>query len=134
MKYLLDTNTVSAWAKRSSPAVLRKMLALSPSELGISALVEHELRYGLALHPQWKAGPAVEALLGTIEIIPFGSEQARCAAEIRADLSRRGQPIGPYDVLIAAAALANKLTLVTHNTREFSRVTGLELEDWIEPS
>ena len=63
-------------------------------------------------------------------ILPFGREEVKSAAAIRADLENRGTPIGPYDVLIAGTALANRSVLVTHNTREFERVEGLRLEDW----
>jgi tRNA(fMet)-specific endonuclease VapC len=65
-----------------------------------------------------------------INIIPFGPEEAKCAADIRVRLEPKGRPIGPYDVLIAASALMRKWTLVTHNTKEFERVDGLKLEDW----
>jgi tRNA(fMet)-specific endonuclease VapC len=62
--------------------------------------------------------------------LPFGIDEVRCAASIRANLEKKGTPIGPYDVLIAGTALSNKGILVTHNTKEFERVEGLQLEDW----
>jgi tRNA(fMet)-specific endonuclease VapC len=65
-----------------------------------------------------------------VNILPFDEAQAKCAATVRATLERQGKPIGPQDVLIAATALANQGVLVTHNTGEFSRVAGLDLEDW----
>jgi tRNA(fMet)-specific endonuclease VapC len=64
------------------------------------------------------------------ELVVFGDDDARCAAEARAVLAVSGTPIGPYDILIAGQALARDLTLITHNTREFSRVRGLRIEDW----
>jgi tRNA(fMet)-specific endonuclease VapC len=71
-----------------------------------------------------------QCFLATFHSLPFDDEAALIFAKIRADLQRQGQPIGPYDMQIAAIALANDLTLVTHNTREFSRVNGLKLADW----
>ncbi len=63
-------------------------------------------------------------------VLPFGPPEAASAAQIRADLGRQGMKIGPHDVLIAATALANNVTLVTHNTDEFSRIAGLKMVDW----
>ena len=65
-----------------------------------------------------------------VNIISFGQTEAKCAASIRIKLEKQGNPIGPYDILIAASALANNSTLVTHNTREFERVSGLKIDDW----
>jgi tRNA(fMet)-specific endonuclease VapC len=129
VKYLLDTNIISAWAKRSSQAVLDAFLRHSPAELATSSLVEHELRYGLALNPVARVAPAVLALLDELRVLPFDSACATQAAQLRASLGRAGQPIGPYDALIAATALTHDLVLVTHNTREFARVPGLKLEN-----
>ena len=72
----------------------------------------------------------LEQLSGTVNMLPFGKKEAEQAAAIRARLERQGLPIGPYDVLIAATALSNHCTLVTHNAKEFSRVEGLQIEDW----
>ena len=130
MKYLLDTNIVSAWAKQSSPAVLKKMLGLSPDQLAISAMVQHELLFGLALAPRIRSAVPTHEFLAIVTILPFTSACALRAADLRANLSKRGQPIGPYELLIAATALAHDLIMVTHNTAEFSRVDGLQLEDW----
>lgn len=131
MKYLLDTNIVSAWAKRSVPALLSKMLNLSPDQLAISSLVQHELLFGLALMPQVRSAAPTREFLRSISVLPFDTACAERAATLRADLSRRGQPIGPYDLLIAATALEHDLTMVTHNTREFQKVESLRVEDWL---
>lgn len=66
----------------------------------------------------------------SFQVLPFDADDARVAAELRVELRRLGRPIGPFDALIAGQALARKLTLITHNTREFSRVEGLTIEDW----
>ena len=74
--------------------------------------------------------PSTEQFLATVAVLPFDAIASRCAAEIRHELERGGQGIGPLDTLIAATAFANNATLVTHNVREFGRVQGLKLVDW----
>jgi tRNA(fMet)-specific endonuclease VapC len=130
MHYLLDTNIVSIWARQTSPGLLEKLLATPPADLCISVLVEHELRFGIALTPGTRAGELTLRLLEVLPSIPFGSAEAQRAAGLRSKLSRIGKPIGPYDLLIAATALEHQLTIVTHNVREFRRVEGLVVEDW----
>ncbi len=130
MRYLLDTNAVSVWARQTSPRLLNRLLATPPADLCISVLVEHELRFGFALTPGTRAEELTMRLLEVLPSIPFGSAEAQRAAYLRSRLSRLGKPIGPYDLLIAATALENQLTLVTQNLREFRRVEGLVVEDW----
>jgi len=130
MRYLLDTNIVSVWARQTSPRLLNKLLATPPADLCISVLVEHELRFGFALTPGTRAEDLTIRLLEALPSIPFGSAEAQRAANLRSKLSRIGKPIGPYDLLIAATALEHQLTIVTHNLREFRRVEGLVVEDW----
>ena len=129
--YLLDTHIISAWARRSHPALMRRMLAVAPSDLAISVLVEHELHCGFARNPLVKSWPLVEALLALIPSLPLTRPIANRAADLRSDLAAAGPPIGPYDLLIAATALEHGATLVIHNTREFARVPGLMVEDWL---
>jgi tRNA(fMet)-specific endonuclease VapC len=124
------TLVIPYWARQTSPMLLKQLLATPPAELRISALVEHELRFGFALTPGTRAEELTLRLLEVIPGIPFGSAEARRAAVLRSGLARIGKPIGPYDVLIAATALEHQLTLVTHNVREFRRVEGLAVEDW----
>jgi tRNA(fMet)-specific endonuclease VapC len=129
---LLDTNTISYYL-RGDPKVVPRLQALAPAETGVPAIVAYELRYGLLRLPDAVAKPrlaAVEALLRAMWIAPFDDECARLAASIRADLERRGKPIGPHDLLIAATALRNQAPLVTRNVREFSRVNGLRVINW----
>ena len=130
MRYLLDTNAISVWARRGNAGLAERVLAVSPSELCTSVLVEHELLFGFALKPGMRIEEPVRHLLGLIQILPFDSAAAALAAQVRSRLSQKGTPIGPYDILIAATALVHDLSLVTHNVREFQRVEGLRVEDW----
>jgi tRNA(fMet)-specific endonuclease VapC len=130
MKYLLDSNAVSVWAKRSSTIFLSHLIKISPKDLCISSVVEMEVLFGIELKPQFSYLPALKSLLRELPVVNFDSASAVEAAKIRAHLQRIGRPIGGYDALIAASALAHGLIVVTHNTREFSRVDGLLVEDW----
>ena len=128
MKYLLDTNAVIA-ALRGHPQVLARLHQQHRDDIRLSTLVVHELAYGAyrSEHPERNLS-ILDAL--QIDALPFDQEDARRAGMVRAALSQSGQMIGPYDVLIAGQALEKRLTLVTHNVREFQRVHGLSVEDW----
>jgi tRNA(fMet)-specific endonuclease VapC len=130
MKYLLDSNAISVWAKRGSPAFLTRLLQVSPANLCISSVVEMELLFGIELKPQFSYVRELQTLLKQLPVVAFESADAMQAAKLRAALQRTGKPIGPYDGLIAATALARDMILVTNNTREFSRVIDLMVEDW----
>jgi tRNA(fMet)-specific endonuclease VapC len=128
VKYLLDTNVVVGLAK-GLPGLEQRINQEDPTDVGLSVIVLHELFFGAY------KGRRVAANLDAIadlnfDVLDFDKEDARRAGEIRASLAATGRPIGPYDILIAGQALARDLTLITHNTREFSRVQGLRLEDW----
>ncbi|WP_218188168.1 type II toxin-antitoxin system VapC family toxin [Desulfosarcina cetonica] len=103
----------------------------STSDIGIPTVVLFELQVGIAksVSPR-KRIVQLDSLTSVVNILPFGTKEVRSAAAIRADLEKKGTPIGPYDVLIAGTALSNKGTIVTHNIKEFERVEGLPLEDW----
>ena len=120
---------MTAWAKKDARFIARIRTSV-PSDLRISVMTEHELRYGIACNPNLRLRPVLERMLTMLQKVMVDSDIATNAALVRADLRRQGQPIGPYDLLIAATALTHHLTVVTHNTREFSRVAGLRLEDW----
>lgn len=129
---ILDSNTISYYF-RGDPQVVPRLQALRPSDIGVPAIVEYELRYGLLRLPTTAAAPrlaALEQLLRPLRILPFDSECAMQAAHIRVGLEARGMPIGPHDMLIAATALRHRATLVTRNVREFSRVAGLQWLNW----
>ncbi len=128
MKIALDTNVIVAIQKRNV-AVLERLARYSAGEVVLPAIVLHELWFGAYNSTQVNANIAdIERL--RFPVLDFNSEDGRIAALIRADLKRKGMPIGPYDMLIAGQALARDLTLVTRNTREFMRVEGLRVEDW----
>lgn len=129
---ILDSNTISYYF-RGDPQVVPHLQALRPTDLGVPAIVEYELRYGLMRLPQEAAAPRLAALaqlLRPMQLLPFDSECAAHAARIRAALEAAGTPIGPHDTLIAATALRHQATLVTRNVREFSRVPGLQWLNW----
>lgn len=131
MKYLLDTCVISDFVK-GHPQVMEKLKSINPGMLGISSVTQMELMYGLKLNPQRakKIRPVIDALLGVIEVLPYETGAANQTATIRAQLKNAGTPIGAYDVMIAGTALHHQLAMVTSNTGEFSRVQGLQLEDW----
>ena len=133
MIYLLDTCTISDLVK-GYPQVLARFRAIPPTDFSVSSITRMEVEYGLQLNPQRgaKIGPVMEALFSRITILPFSNVEAKSAGAIRAALRKQGTPIGAYDVLIAATALVHGLTLVTSNTGEFRRVSGLNVEDWRE--
>lgn len=128
--YALDTNSVVYFFKGMG-RVTERLLATSPREVALPAVVLYELELGLAKSssPE-RRRLQVDELVRRVTVLPFGTAEARVTARIRADLERTGEPIGPLDFLIAGTALAHGATLVTHNTKEFSRVRGLSLDDW----
>ena len=130
MHYLLDTNAVIALMKKHS-RVVERVRREGRSELLICAPVEAEFWFGVNKSTRVDENRRhLLTLLEWLSSLPFSGEATRLCGEIRADLSRKGKPIGPYDLQIAAIALANDCVLVTHNTDEFSRIAGLKLEDW----
>lgn len=106
---------------------------LASTPLGLSSIVQHELWFGLAAGVKRSQTQALPALFSRLEFLPFVAGDAQVSAKIGADLSGRGADIGAYDTLIAGHALARGLVLVTANTRHFSRVDGLAIENWREP-
>ena len=131
MKYLLDTNVLSDFA-RGDRSVMARLRQEAPSQLAVSVITEMEVEYGLARNPALapRIRETMQLLLLTISVLPFEREDARVAAQLRATLNSQGTPIGAYDVLLAASALRRGLKLVTHNAREFARISGLSLDDW----
>lgn len=130
MIYLLDTNTC-VYAIKREPQVLSRLQQHSPDDFGISAITVAELWFGAAKssRPQ-QTFSSVNDFLKPFEILPFATEAAEKYAETRLLLEKAGQPIGERDLLIAATAKSRRLTVVTHNVGEFSRVSGLKVEDW----
>ena len=129
--WLLDTNAVIMLVSRRSEALLERVEAADLGSLAVSSIVAHELYFGAYRSQQVDFNLETLRLLFTdLPVLELDREDARVAGDIRADLARRGMPIGPYDVLIAGQAKARDLPLITNNTAEFSRVSGLRLEDW----
>ena len=129
MRYCLDTNTLIYFFKDLG-TVSKRLLATPPGEISIPAVVIFELQVGIgkSTSPR-KRITQLQEITSLVNIIPFGQSEAKCAAGIRIKLEKQGIPIGPYDTLIAASALANNSTLVTHNRNEFERVVGLKIEE-----
>ncbi len=136
MKYLLDTNVLSDFA-RGEQSVMARLRQEAPPQLAVSVITEMEVEYGLARNPNLapRLREAMRTLLNTISILPFEREDARVAAQLRASLNSQGQDtlIGAYDLLLAACALRRGIKVVTHKAREFDRVGGLGFEDWRSP-
>jgi tRNA(fMet)-specific endonuclease VapC len=130
-RYLLDTNTCIA-VMRNHPKAVQRMAAVPPGECAISTITAYELYTGVEKCSKPAQERAkVDLLLGTVHELAFESAAAKESARIRALLESQGQIIGPYDLLLAGQALAGAMILVTANTKEFGRVPGLTLEDWL---
>lgn len=126
--YLLDSNAVIAML-RGHAGVTKRMRERKPADFAVSAIVAHELYYGAFKGQKAdESVPRVDAI--PFRVLEFDREDVRCAGELRAKLTLAGTQIGPYDVLIAGQAISRSLILITHNTREFSRVPLLRFEDW----
>ncbi len=132
--YLLDTNVLAELIRNPSGALARKIVAAGQEAIGTSIVVACELRFGAAKKGSAALTAKVEALLATIEVAPLGEDSDRHYATLRSLLERAGTPIGPNDMLIAAHALALGATVVTSNTKEFTRVPDLVVEDWLVSS
>ncbi len=128
--YLLDTNTLIYFFKGLGD-VADILLSKAPKDILISSIVLYELEVGIAKSTKPKKRTIqLESLISRVKISSFGAQEAKIAATIRANLERKGTPIGPYDTLIAGTALSNNAILVTHNTKEFKKIKSLKIEDW----
>ena len=133
MKYMLDTNICIFAIKHKTDVVIKKILSLEPEELCISAITYAELTHGVEKSMAvGRNRVALSLFLSPITILEFDGHAAEEYGRIRTVLEKKGTPIGPMDMLIASHAKAEGLTLVTNNTREFSRVEGLVVEDWTQ--
>ena len=134
MNYLLDTNAVVALL-RNKPAGVRERYREAESSgdyLGLSSVVLYELWYSVAKSSRVQENTERLRIFlsGNVDLLDFDDEDARSTAQVRATLESAGTPIGAYDLLIAGQALRRGLTVITANTSEFSRVTGLSWQDW----
>jgi tRNA(fMet)-specific endonuclease VapC len=131
VKYLLDTNDWVSFLRKSSTGLLKRLATADESEIVLCSIVLAELLYGVRRSGSSQRNRAgVQAIADRFRCVAFDDECAAAYAGIRFELEQSGVPIGPNDMLIAAIAIANDLTVVTHNVREFSRVPGLRVEDW----
>ncbi len=133
MRYLLDTNTCIYIIKRSPERVILRFKRLRVGDVGVSAITVCELQFGVSNSSQPERNQrALTEFLGPLEVLDFPAGASAGYGEIRAHLPRSGKPIGSYDLLLAAHALHDNLTLVTNNVREFARVPNLCTENWLE--
>ena len=132
MKVMLDTNTCIAVIKRKPAQVLKRLSAYKVGEVGISWVTLAELEFGVAKsqHVE-KNQAALDEFVLPLEIANFDRETARVYGRVRATLEKKGAPIGSLDMMIGAHALSLGATLATNNTREFSRIKGLTIVDWL---
>ena len=129
--YLLDTNIVSYWM-RGDQGVIGRIKQHSPADLALPAITLAEILYGIEKSPVKKKERRlkIERISLLLDLYPFGESAAGKYAVVRAQLEREGTPISERDTQIAAIAMANKLTVVTHNVKEFNRIRELKVEDW----
>lgn len=132
MTYMIDTNICIYAIKNKPEKVLKRFKEELNNGICISSITLAELEYGIknSSNPAKNEQSLLKFLL-PLSILPFGSAAASEYGEIRAYLKKQGKPIGPLDMLIAGHAKAEGLILVTNNVREFERVPGLELENWV---
>ena len=131
---LLDTNICIHVINAKPPAVLERFRQHRMGAIGLCSVVAAELAYGVAKSGSARNRQALEMFLAPLVILPFDEAALWTYGELRAALERKGTPIGALDTMIAAHALSQQSTLITNNTREFARVPGLVLENWVQPS
>lgn len=128
--YLLDTNALSDLVRRPHGVITRRISLEGEDNVCTSIIVASELRFGARKRGSEQLTRQLDLVLSAIQVLPFEAPADRLYGKIRVDLEKRGTPIGPNDMFIAAQALALDCTLVTGNVREFSRVPGLKVDDW----
>ncbi|MCR4413203.1 MAG: type II toxin-antitoxin system VapC family toxin [Thermoguttaceae bacterium] len=135
MPYLLDTNTCIEYLRGRNAAIIERIRNTVPDELRLCSVVKAELFYGAYRSAYVSANLALlSSFFSAIPSLPFDDAASHVYGKLRANLAGRGALIGPNDLQIAAIAVSNGLVLVTHNTLEFGRVSGLAIEDWQVPS
>jgi tRNA(fMet)-specific endonuclease VapC len=130
-RYLLDTNVVSDLVRRPTGEVAARVMEVGEAAVCTSIIVAAELRYGAAKKGSQRLTSQLEAVLGALQIMPWEEPADEHYARLRAELERAGRPIGGNGMLIAAHALALRLVLVRDNEREYGRVEGLAIENWL---
>jgi tRNA(fMet)-specific endonuclease VapC len=133
IKFMLDTN-ICIFTIKNKPQIVREAFNLHDGQLCISAITLMELIYGAEKSATPEKNLAViEGFTARLEVFPFDNEAAAHTGMIRSELAKAGTPIGPYDQMIAGHARSRGLIVVTNNLREFERVPGLRIEDWVHP-
>jgi tRNA(fMet)-specific endonuclease VapC len=131
MKYLIDTNICIYIINKRPAAVIKKFKQFELGEIGISTITVSELQYGVAKSTYRKKNEVrLEEFLAPLEILTYDQTAARVYGDIRFQLEKRGRPIGPLDLLIAAHAISQNLVLITNNDKEFKRIKKLKIENW----
>lgn len=131
--YLLDTNILSDLIKHPAGTVAQRIATVGEDTVCTSIVVACELRYGGTKKDSPALSEKIEQLLSVIDVLPLEVDADREYGMIRSSLEKSGTTIGANDMLIAAHALSQNLTLITGNTSEFSRINGLKLENWLKP-
>ena len=131
---LLDTNICIHVINAKPPEVLERFRKYRMGEIGLCSVVAAELAYGVAKSGSTRNREALEMFLAPLIILPFDVAALWAYGDLRAELERKGTPIGALDTMIAAHALSHKSILVTNKSREFARVPGLALENWVQPN
>ena len=131
--YLLDTNICIYAMKNKYPALTKKLFQIPPSEIFISVITVGELECG-CVKSHWgeRSRAVMQTFLSAYTVLPFEENDAIVFGRLRAVTEKKGQPPGPYDIQIAAQGILRGLTIVTHDTSDFSRIPGAILEDWVE--
>ena len=131
MRYLLDTNILSALVRSPRGVVAERIRDIGEADVYTSVIVAAELRYGAVRRGSARLSLHIETVLDAFEIVPWRAPHDRVYAELRFGLEQAGTPIGSNDLLIATQALADGSVLVTDNTREFARISALTIENWL---
>lgn len=133
MRYMLDTNICIYAIKHKPEKVFQKLQTVDPQDVCVSSVTYAELVHGVEKSAAVEKNRlALSMLLANIEILDFDVDAADCYGKIRADLEKKGTPIGPLDMMIAGHAQSLGYTVVTNNVKEFSRVPDLKIENWAE--
>ncbi len=133
MKYLIDTNICIYIMNNHPPEVLKKFKDVCVGDVGISSITVSELYYGACKSKKIKENiKRLEEFLYPFEVLEYDENASKVYGKIRAHLEKKGQVIGPLDMLIAAHALSRQLTIITNNTKEFKRINSLRVENWVK--
>lgn len=130
-RFLLDTNIVSDLVRHPQGRVAAKIAEIGETQVATSIIVAAELRYGAAKKGSARLSAQLEAVLGALDVMALEPPADATYGDLRAALEKAGKPIGPNDLLIAAQTLVLEMILVTDNEREFARVNGLRVENWL---